>query len=485
MTGYQASSCDKALKFVEKAIENNPRSPQLHNTHGVILEAMGRLEPALAAYRRAAALDPNYAEPYSNMAIALQARAMYCDAVENCRKALKLQPDQPQVYNTMGFALKNQGKFAEAVDSYKRAVTLKPDYPEPYNHLGVLSAAQGRYEQAIDNYRAAIEIDPEYAEAHWNLSLALLMTGRLAEGWQHHRWRHSPDLKLLTYPHQYRKPRWDGADFQSKTLLVHYEQGFGDTIQFVRYLPMIKERGGTVILEVPRSLVRLLQGFDGVDELIEASFDTQPAIDFDMHISLMDLPGIFNTTLETIPAHVPYIHTDLALVESWKEMIAGDHFKVGIVWSGSTDYERNHLRSCNLADFEPLSRIDGVRLYSLQKAAPAAQIDQWTGRTPIIDLASHFRDFKDAAAAIQNLDLVVSVDTSVLHLAAAMAKPVWALICSKPAWQWMLHRTDSPWYPTMTLFRQQATGQWHHLFRRLADQLEALVGKTHTAKSKD
>jgi tetratricopeptide (TPR) repeat protein len=472
---YQAGCYDEALDWIARAIASNPNVPLFHNTNGLILEAVDQFDKAVNAYSNVLRLKPDHAEAYNNMAIALQAQGNYNDAVRCCEEAVLLQPDYAQAYNTMGFAFEKQGKCADAFESYQKAVSFKPDYAEAHNHLGVLAHADGRHEEALQHWRHAVEIEPDYAEAHWNLALALLLTGRLDEGWRQYQWRHNPQLNMLTYPHQLSTTRWDGGLFQDKRLLVYYEQGFGDTLQFVRYLPMVKKRGGTVILEIRKPLVALLRRLPGVDELVEASPDAAPAVEVDLHISLMDLPAVFATTIETIVADVPYIYADPARTAHCADAISGPGFKVGIVWSGSTDYERNDVRCCRLEHFAPLAAIEGVQLYSLQKGPPAAQVQELAAKLPITNIAEHFHDFADTAAAIENMDLVVSADTSVLHLAAAMGKPVWALICSAPAWQWMLDRTDSPWYPTMRIFRQTKPGCWNDVFQNVARQLRMLV----------
>ncbi|HUT30692.1 MAG TPA: tetratricopeptide repeat protein [Sedimentisphaerales bacterium] len=484
MIASQTGRSELALDLLAKAIKIDPENPQFHNTRGIVLEALGRPDQALEAYQYALALKPDYAEACHNMAIALIAQADYAAAVDKCTQATSLMPDSAQPHNTMGFALEKLGRYTEAVESYKRAVQLAPDYAEACNHLGVALNAMGRYQQALQNYRHAIRIDPDYAEAHWNLSLALLLTGNLAEGFEEYQWRRHPDLAILTYPHRYDKPRWDRSDFTGKTLLVHYEQGFGDTIQFIRYLPMVKARGGTVILEVRKPLLALLRAFPGVDELVEASPHAKPPAQFDLHVSLMDLPGIFETTLANIPADVPYLHADPAKADYWRKRISCDHFNVGIVWSGSSIYERNHLRSCRLDDFLPLAAIEGVKLYSLQKGGPAAQLNESAEQIPVVNLEEHLHDFSDTAAVIENLDLVISVDTCVPHLAAAMGKPTWTILCAAPAWQWLLDRSDSPWYPTMRLFRQTKTGQWADVFHNVAEHLTKLVAETARNHSK-
>ena len=464
-----------AVELISKAIASNPQMPQYHNTLGLVFEALGKSDEAIKAYQEATKLAPHFAEAFHNMAIALQSQGCFDAAIENCKRAISIRPDYASAYNTIGYCLDMQGRDDEAIENYSKAVQLAPDYAEAYNHLGTVCAAHGRYDEAIENYKRAIQIDPDYAETHWNLAPALLVTGRLEQGWKEYQWRLSADLGMLTYPHHYEQPRWDGRPFVGKRLLVHYEQGIGDTIHFVRYVPMVKDRGGTVILEVRKSLYNLLRGFGGVDELIEASFDSKPRVDFDLHVSLMDLPGIFGTTLETVPADVPYIFADPAEVEFWRSRFSGPDFKVGIVWSGSPMYERNHLRACKLTDFAGLSAIDGVKLYALQKGQPADQIAALAGEIQVVNLGEQFDDFSDTAAAIENLDMVISTDTSVPHLAAAMGKPVWLLLCCASEWRWLLDRDDSPWYPTIRIFRQTKANYWDDVFARVAEQLQIIL----------
>jgi tetratricopeptide (TPR) repeat protein len=479
---HQREKDDTAVELIGKAIANNPQIPQFHNTLGLVLEALGKFEEAVASYQQAVSIKPDYAEAYHNMAIALQSQGRYAAAVEKCKQVVSLKPDYAEAYNTMAFSLEQQERCVEAIENYRQAVRFKPDFAEAYNHLGVVLNTQGCPTEAIENHRRALQLDPDYAEAHLNLSFALLITGKFTEGWKEYEWRLNPELDIITYPHSYETPRWDGSCFTSKRLLVHYEQGLGDTLHYVRYLPMVKTRGGTVILEVRKPLYRLLQSFPGVDELIEASSDNKPAVKFDYHVSLMDLPKIFATTQETIPAEVPYIHACPTKAEYWRKKLASADFKVGIVWAGSPAYENNRYRSCTLKCFAPLTEIDGVRLYGLQKGEAAAQMDELAGTIPVTNISREFEDFTDTAAVIENLDLVISVDTSVLHLAGAMGKPVWALLSFVHSYRWMLNRQDSPWYPTMKLFRQKKLGQWQPVFQRVAEELRIMAAKSQKSE---
>ncbi len=355
------------------------------------------------------------------------------------------------------------------------AAEVEPDFAEARKNLANALKDQGRCKEAIESYRQAIRIDPDYAEAHWNLSLTLLLDGRFSEGWQQYGWRHKVNLGSGTYPHRYDMPLWDGAQFHGKRLLVHYEQGFGDTIQFVRYLPMVKARGGTVILEARKPLAMLFYRSLGVDEIVPGSLEHRPNVEADFHISVMDLPAIFGTTVETIPASVPYLHPDPCRVEYWRNRLSSDKFKVGLVWGGSVTHGNDRRRSCKLAQFEPLFTVPGIGFYGLQKGPQAAQADLLGTEMELINLGDELDDLDDTAAVIENLDLMISVDTSVAHLAGAIGGPVWTLLPFSPDWRWMLGRDDSPWYPTMRLFRQETPDRWDTVFESVTEELQLLA----------
>jgi tetratricopeptide (TPR) repeat protein/GT2 family glycosyltransferase len=473
---HQRGQHEIAVDLIGKAIRAEPRIPQFHNNIGVAFAALGRFKEAIDAYDQAILLRPDHPEALNNMGNALQALGEFDAAVEKYRRAVLLKPNYAEAYNNIGMALRKQGRYAEAVKNCTKAIRLKPNCAEAYNTMASALRMQGRHLEAVENYRRTLQLKPDYAEVHTNLGMTLLLSGRFEEGWAEYRWRVCAGN--VTYPHRYEVPRWDGSLFKGKRLLVHYEQGFGDTLQFVRYLPMVKQRGGTVIFEARKPLIGLLRRFPGIDELVEASFDAKPAVEFDLYASVLDLPGLFETTLATIPADVPYLYADSAKAEYWRNRLSDPYFKVGIVWSGKPTHRDDRNRSCLLKHFAPLAQIPSVRLYGLQKGQAAAQVNELAEIVSITDLAGELEDFTDTAAVLENLDLVVSVDTAVLHLAAAMAKPVWALLPFAPDWRWMLDREDSPWYPTMRLFRQKKTGDWENVFQDMAEQLRMLVAGT-------
>jgi tetratricopeptide (TPR) repeat protein/GT2 family glycosyltransferase len=471
---------DEAIKYYRKAIQLKPDFAEAYNHLGVVLSIQENPAEAIDNYKQALKYDPNYAEVYNNMGIALKIKEQFAEAISCFEKAIELEPDFAEAYYNLANSLRDKAQSTDAIKNYRQAVLFKPDFAEAYNGLGNVLNAKGEYaevienDKAIENYRKALQIKPDFAEAHWNMSLVLLRSGRFTEGWEEYEWRQNPDLKMTLYPHSYETPQWDGLDFKDKKLIVHCEQGLGDTLQFVRYLPMVKDHGGTVILEIRKPLYELLRSFPGVDELVEASFEYKQTVKVDYHVSLMDLPKIFETTLETIPAEIPYINACPAKVEYWRKKLTTPDFKVGIVWAGSPTHGNDRYRSCALKHFAPLTEINGVRLYGLQKGKATAQVEL-NEEMAITNLGNEFEDFTDTAAAIENLDLIISVDTSVLHLAGAMGKPVWALLPFSPDWRWMLNRQDSPWYPTMKLFRQKKWGQWEFVFQDVAKELKNMV----------
>ncbi|MHC4395197.1 MAG: tetratricopeptide repeat protein, partial [Planctomycetota bacterium] len=429
-----------AIENYKQAIQLEPGFTEAYYNLANVLHEQGQYDQAIENYRQAIRFRPDFARAYNNLGTALKDHGRITEAIESYIQAIKLKPEYVEVYHNLGGALKESGRYAEAIENYKQAIQLKPDYAEVYNDMGVTLKECRHCTEAIENYKKALQLKPDYAEAHWNESLALLLSGKIAQGWSQYQRRYE-DLNNITYPFQ--KPLWDGESFVARRLLVCCQQGVGDNIQFVRYLPMVKARGGTVIYQTNKPLINLLQNFKGIDELVTVSTDGKLAVDFDYYVSIMDLPRIFNITLQTVPADVPYIVADSTKVEFWRSKIGTDHFRVGIVWAGNPAHGNDKNRSCSLRDFLPLAAIDGLQFYGLQTGPAAAQIKDLHQDIVLPNLAEQFEDFTDTAAVIENLDLIISVDTAVLHLAGAMAKPVWALLPFAPDWRWMLDRQDS------------------------------------------
>jgi len=466
---------DESIEHCRRALDIDPEFAEAHFNLGNAVKDQGRHEEAIGQYRRALTINPDYAEVYNNLAITLNELNRYEEAADNCRRAIRLKCDYAEAYNNLGIILRNQGQFTAAIENYERAIRLEPQFHEAHYNLGNCLKELGRCEDAIKNYQKAIQIKPDYAQAHWNLSHAFLLSGDLKSGWEGYQWRRNPELEILTYPHHHDKPQWDGSAFAGKRILVHCEQGLGDSLQFARYLPMVKARGGTVIFEAWKPLHGVLRDFPGIDELLELSLTKRTDAAFDLSVSLMDLPGIFDTTLDSIPADVPYIHAEQERAKQWRERLCCDGFKIGIVWAGSPAHGNDRNRSCPLELFAPLAGIDGVRLYGLQKGPAATQLDRLPSTVGIESFAEDLEDFADTAALIAGLDLIISVDTAPAHLAGAMARPTWVLLPFAPDWRWMLDRSDSPWYPTMRLFRQRGWGDWRGVFEELTQELQMLV----------
>jgi tetratricopeptide (TPR) repeat protein len=470
LLAYQKGENLIAVELINKAIESNQDVPQFYNNLAVALKALGRFKEAVDACGKALALKPDYANAYYNLGNTLASLRLYNQAVEQYKKALLFKPDDAFTYYNIGVAMQELDQHTEAIDCFSRTIQLNHNPTEVYRAMAASQKSLGWYTDAVNTMKRALYLKPDCAATHTDYGMMLLLVGDFVNGWNEYRWR----VKGNCWKNFPDSLRWDGSNFAGKELFVRSEQGLGDNIQFVRYLPMVKERGGTVIFGVYEQLYSLLKDFPGADETVNLSVEDRK-LTFDLCAPLMDLPGIFGTTLETIPNQVPYIFADPAKTRYWQNRLSVPAFKIGIVWSGSFGRGGKHLRDCKLTDFTDLAAIEGVRLYSLQKGKAAEQIERLAVQFPVVNLGRHFKDLSDTAAAIENLDLIISVDTSVLHLAAAMGKQTWALQCFAPDWRWMLYRTDSPWYPTMRLFRQRKLGHWEGVFRQIKSQLQKLV----------
>jgi len=412
------------------------------------------------------------AKQYSNAwhlwgLVALRER-QYQQAFERISRAVALRPGESVFRNSLGEVHRSAGEWEAALAAYKRAWQLNPQYAEAYNNQGIAAREMGRYDLAMSSYARALEIDPNSADAHWNRALLRLLLGDYKRGWPEYEWRWKRDE---TPPRQFAQPMWDGQPLPNGAILLHPEQGIGDALQFMRYAPLVKARCARLIVEVKPQLRALFAGFQGVDEFVNAGDPLPP---FDVHTPLLSLPGLFGTMLETIPAEVPYLAADSQLVERWRnELNQQSGYKIGVVWQGSSLYSRDNYRSAPLAEFGPLAAVPGVQLYSLQKGAGSEQVHDVS--FPVIDLAGRLDHydvrFLDTSAAMLSLDLVVTTDTAPAHLAGALGVPTWLALGTMPDWRWLVGREDSPWYPTMRLFRQPTIGDWRSVFERMAQTL--------------
>jgi tetratricopeptide (TPR) repeat protein len=495
-TCQELGRLERAVACFERALRLRPDSVELHNNLGSALQDLGRLDEAVACYRRALGLLPDAVEALDNLAGALRAqgrldaaeaeyrralalrpnrieshlglgvvardRGLPEEALARYRRALALAPDHPALHINIGVALVELGRPEEATAHYRRALAAQPDQAETHNNLGIALEHQGRYGEALACYAHALSLKPDYAQAHFNRAHALLLTGGFAEGWQEYEWR----FAVARYDRNFDRPLWSGEPLAGRTILVHAEQGYGDTLHFVRYVPAVAERGGRVVIEAPRELVRLLGTVAGAAEIVEVG---ERLPQFDCHCPLLSLPRVFATNLSTIPGEVPYLRVPAEASAGWAERIpAAPGLRVGIVWAGTTQ------RATDIRLLRPLFEIAGVNWFSLQVGNRAADMALLDG-VDIVDLAPWLDDFAETAAAICRLDLVLSVDTAVAHLAAALGRPTWLMLPLHPDWRWLLEREDSPWYPTARLFRQKKANDGPDAICEIAAALAQMV----------
>jgi tetratricopeptide (TPR) repeat protein/glycosyltransferase involved in cell wall biosynthesis len=469
---------DAAIPHYQEALALDPNIPQTAYNLAKIFEEQGQVEEAIAHYEQALAAEPDFVPALINLAVAVQEKGELLRALDLYRRALEIQPHSWEAYNNLATVLQEQGNLEEALEYYHKALELLPDFVEAINNLGRTFLEKGAVEDAIACYRRAISLNPNHASAHLNLSLALLLVGDLENGLAEYEWRwHIKEFKtghscLLTAPgntlsaREYR-PLWDGSNLQGRTVLLHAEQGLGDSLQFIRYVAIVKNQGGRVIVDCYPQLRRLFAMLDGIDLLIVRG---EPLPEFDVQVPMLSLPYVLGTRLETIPATAAYLSGP---ADAEFGLLPDRNLKVGIVWAGNPKHRKNTQRSCGLSQFLPLLDVSGVTFYSLQKELPEAD-RALLNQTPIVDLSPHFGDLADTAAAIAKLDLVITVDTAVAHLAGALGKPVWILLAFSPDWRWLLEREDSPWYPSARLFRQHQRGDWDGVFDRVAEALGAV-----------
>jgi hypothetical protein len=387
------------------------------------------------------------------------------DAVASYERALAIRPDFAQALYSRGNALMALNRHDEAIASFERALAARPGYAEALNNRGAALQALNRHQEAIASYEQLLAIKPDDAGVHFNASLARLTLGDLLAGWKEYEWRWK-SKHFTSRQRDFTQPLWLGREsLAGKTILLHAEQGFGDTLQFVRYAPAVARQGARVLLEVPGALRRLFEGFQGVERVI-AKGESLPK--FDCHCPLMSLPLAFGTTLQNIPCEVPYLSAPARRVEQWRQQLGtGTKPRVGIVWSGRLTHKNDHNRSIPLSALLPLAGA-GVELVSLQKEVRGDDLATLAQFGEIRHFGEELQDFADTAALISLLDIVVSVDTAPAHLAGALGKPVWILLPYRPDWRWLLDREDSPWYPTARLFRQPAIGDWESVIERYA-----------------
>lgn len=481
VVAIQTQNYSQAVQWIGKAIQVNPKAPAFHANLGCALHELKQYEAAVAAHDQAIALQPDFADAYTNRGNAFRQLKQWQAALESYDKVLHLRPDHAQAHANRGVALRKLGQWMGALESYDTAIRLAPNEAGAYNRRGNVQKDLMQLEAALASYNQAIALDPNFANAYFNKSLLLLLMGDFAQGWPLYEWRWTQDPLLSAKP-RLTQPLWLGdVSIQGKTIWLYAEQGLGDTLQFCRYVQWVADLGARVVLTVPQSLLALLRGLDGVTELHQ---EGQPLPVFDYHCPLMSLPLAFKTQKGTIPSYSSYLSCDPDLVQQWAQKL-GPKTKprVGLVWSGSTRHDDDHTRSLTLAQLLAYLPAD-IDYVSLQKDVRHA--DQATLQTHpgIRHLGDQLRDFADTAAVCALMDVVISVDTSVAHLSAALGRPTWILLSHVPDWRWLLAREDSPWYPSAKLYRQTQRRAWAEVLTQVRADLSGLFKSVSDAQKK-
>jgi tetratricopeptide (TPR) repeat protein len=492
----QLGQVEEAAASYSQALQFEPGNLAALTNLGNVLKASGRLDDAIACYREVLRLKPDFAEVHANLGNVLSDQAKLVEAESSYRRALDLRPDYAETHYNLGILCSKKGIVEDAIACYRRALSCKPTYLEAHVNLGNALRLTGQMDDALTSFQQALQLKPDFASAHWNRAVVLLARGEFKEGWREYEWRWAQHTFARR---QFTQPLWDGTDLHGKTILLYAEQGLGDALHFIRFAPLVKRLGGKVLVECPPQLLRLLAGFPGVDQLLARGAQLPM---FHVQAPLLSLPGIFDTDLASIPATAPYLHAEPKLVAHWLHKMSGVRcsisdvgrgvldighqtpdtgrvFKIGIAWQGNPTNPGDRYRSIPLAFFNRLAHVPGVQLISLQKGQGTEQLREIPGPFPILDLGSALDEttgaFVDTAAVMMNLDLVISSDTAIPHLAAALGVPVWLALSLAPDWRWLLHREDSPWYPTMRLFRQTRFGDWQEVFDRIANEISKLA----------
>ena len=500
---------DQALDHFRRIAELCPQSATAHTDLALTEERLGDLPAAAKSYRRALALDPGSPRAHCQLAIVLRQLGGLPEALRLSESAVDLDPGRFESYNTLGIVLADMKKLLAATEAFRSSFALKPDSAVTAVDLGYFFVKCGDIPAAADAYRWATKLDPNLYAAHLRLGTALTQLGDRVGAWEcYHRARAlSPgSSEVITYmgllhlsegnfrlgwgEYEYRvsarrarkrfsQPQWKGEPLEGAQIFLHAEQGVGDALQCVRYVPLVAKRGGQVVLGVQKRLHRLLARTEGARQVVS---DAEAAPEFSWHCPLLSLPLAFATDLSTIPSGIPYVHPDPRQIETWGRRMQRSSFRIGLAWGGNPNYPHELWRSIPLEQLAPLTFLEGTTFYSLQLGAPARQVRQLGSSVQIIDLQDDQKDLADTAAIVAHLDLVISIDTSIAHLVGAMGKPVWILLNNSPDWRWLLEREDSPWYPTARLFRQSTFGNWQAVVSRVERELRELIAKTAVNK---
>lgn len=452
---FQRGDSRAAKPLIEKAIAANPNAVNFQNTYGMVLRALNRSPEACQAWAKALKMSPGYLDAHNNLGMTLAEMKQFDNAETVLRVGLDEEPDSAMLRTTLGRTLLLKDDVDRAVAEFQTVLDTEPAHVNALNNLGVALNLIDDRAGARSAFERALAADPDHVDAHYNYSHLLLTEGDFENGWRHFEWR----LRRRDYGRKFDVPRWDGEPLNGRTVLLWSEQGLGDAVQFIRYAPMVAAQGGTVIVECRKPVIRLFEQVEGISGV----FENREAVGYDLHIPMMSLPSVFKSDLDSIPAPVPYVKR----LEPIPVPAADGALKVGLAWAGNPGYSRDKHRTRALEEFAPLADMPNVEFFGLQ-TGPAGKQEPPPGMV-FTDLVEDVLDFHDTARVMLDLDLVISVDTAMAHLAGALGLPVWVLLYKASDWRWLLDRDDSPWYPTMRLFRCE--DDWPALFGDVASAL--------------
>lgn len=478
----QAGQPSSAAELLANAVALAPNNAMFHSTLGAAYRALGDTDRAIASFRKSIAASPTAPEAHNNLALALKAAAQHDAALAEFDAAVRLRPDYVNGWFNRGNLLREVGRFEAAIESYRTALAHSFADPSIVCQLGVAQYDFAQYEAALASFEAALALDPNYPEAHRNRALVWMARGDFQRGWQEFEWRTACGDFIARKP---QSPRWDGSPLDGRTLLVYHEQGLGDTLQFVRYLPLVERAGGIARLEVQPALKPLLAA-SGFARFFESE---RPNRSPDVECPLMSLAAHLPDASGRPYWPGPYLAADGALVELWRTRLCGQQagFRVGIAWAGNPAHPHDRFRSVRVEEFAPLARVAGAQLVSLQIGEPRERLNPSPLASQIIDLGGDLDRsggaFMDTAAVLESLDLVISVDTAIVHLAAGMNVPAWVALHVSPDWRWQISGETSPWYPSVRLFRQGGGQDWANVFERMADELSKLTARRASSNS--
>jgi len=466
----------EAARCYTEALKLFPGFSEAAYNLGRMMQELGRVEEAMACYRQAVRIRPDFAMAWGNLGVACRDAGRLEEAVDCFQQVLRLKPGAPEALNNLGNARRARLEHDEAIACFQAALRHRPADAEIHVNLANAWREKGNPAEAANCLRRAIQLRPDFAEAHWDLAFALLLQGDFQRGFEEYEWRWR---RAGFAPRQFPFPEWRGEEPRGRRLLVHAEQGAGDAIQFVRLVAALAARGARVALECPAALAALFESVEGAERvLVRGQLPPEPG--FDAHVPLLSLPRLLGLTLETIPASTPYLRPPggrQAMLPAPANS-PGRQLKAGLVWRGNPQHKNDRHRSLPVEWLEPLLTVPGVDFYSLQLGAPAGEPPARPPFDKLLDLRELIHDFGDTALLMEQLELVISVDTSTIHLAGALGRPAWLLLPCAPDWRWLLAREDSPWYPTLRLFRQPRPGDWASVMREVRAALAARAALT-------